>query len=111
MLFMLFHTAVAKRKLSATSLVTCMEGSQLAANSFDVVFNPDDRSLHYTLDMTTEISGYVTAYAEVYAYGFKIITKSIDLCSLNWKQFCPVYPGDIPVSYTHLDVYKRQSKK
>lgn len=97
MLVMLFHTAVAKRKLSATSLVTCMEGSQLAASSFDVVFNPDDRSLHYTLDMTTEISGYVTAYAEVYAYGFKIITKSIDLCSLNWKQFCPVYPGDIQV--------------
>lgn len=91
----LVNTVHAKRKLLATSLVACMENSQLTAKSFDVVFNPDDRSLHYRLDLEANISGYVMANIEVYAYGFKIITKQLDLCSIGWKQFCPLYPGDV----------------
>lgn len=94
---LLVGPAEAKRKLTASSLVTCMEGSQLSARSFDVVFDPDDRSLHYTLDMTTQIDGYIYAYIDVYAYGFKIITKSFDVCEMNWKQFCPVHPGNIQI--------------
>ncbi|CCF56136.1 hypothetical protein KAFR_0A07010 [Kazachstania africana CBS 2517] len=87
----------AKRKLVATSLVTCMEHSQLASNSFSVVFDPDDRSLHYKLDLTTTMSSYIYADIDVYAYGFKIITKNVDLCEIGWKQFCPVHPGDIQI--------------
>ncbi|KAG0661030.1 putative flavin carrier protein 3 [Maudiozyma exigua] len=88
---------IAKRNLVATSLVTCMENSQLSSNSFDVIFKPDDRSLHYTLDLTTQIDSYILAYIDVYAYGFKIITKNFDVCSENWKQFCPVHPGNIEI--------------
>lgn len=87
----------AKRSLIATSLVTCMENSQLSASSFNITFNPDDRSLHYNLNMLTQIDGYVRAEIEVYAYGFKIITKDLDLCSLNWKQFCPIHPGNVEI--------------
>lgn len=87
----------AKRSLVATSLVTCMENSQLSASSFNITFNPDDRSLHYDLDMVTQIDGYVYAEIEVYAYGFKIITKNLDLCKLNWKQFCPIHPGNVEI--------------
>ncbi|QLQ81210.1 hypothetical protein HG537_0E05650 [Torulaspora globosa] len=87
----------AKRSLIATSLVTCMENSQLSASSFNITFNPDDRSLHYNLNMLTQIDGYVRAEIEVYAYGFKIITKNLDLCSLNWKQFCPIHPGNVEI--------------
>lgn len=89
--------AFAKRKLTASALVTCMENSQISSNSFDIIFNPDDRSLHYTLDLTTTIDSYVVADIDVYAYGFKIISKTIDVCSLNWKQFCPVNPGVIDI--------------
>lgn len=88
---------VAKRNLIATSLVSCMENSQLTSNSFDVIFNPDDRSLHYNLDLTTEIDSYIYADIDVYAYGFKIITKMVDLCDIDWKQFCPVHPGRIEI--------------
>lgn len=88
----------AKRKLVATSLVTCMENSQLSANSFDVVFDPDDRSLHYNLDMTTQIDSFIYADIDVYAYGFRIITKNVDLCAIEWKQFCPVHPGNIQIN-------------
>lgn len=73
------NLAEAKRKLVATSLVTCMENSQLSANSFDVVFNPDDRSLHYDLDMSTQIDSYIFADIDVYAYGFKICYHQIIL--------------------------------
>lgn len=93
----LLSQVAAKRSLIATSLVTCMENSQLSASSFNITFNPDDRSLHYNLDMVTQIDGYVYAEIEVYAYGFKIITKTLDLCSLNWKQFCPIHPGNVQI--------------
>lgn len=96
----LVHLAIgvnAKRVLKASSLVTCMENSLLSASYFDVIFNPDDGSLHYTLDFTSEISDYIIADVDVYAYGFKIISRKIDLCSLNWKQFCPLFPGSVEV--------------
>lgn len=87
----------AKRKLIATSMVTCMENSQISANTIDIVFNPDDGSLHYSLDVVTTVDSYVYVDINVYAYGFKIITKNIDVCSLNWKQFCPLHPGTIQI--------------
>ncbi|RLV84678.1 putative flavin carrier protein [Meyerozyma sp. JA9] len=89
--------ASAKRSLSATSLVTCMQNSQISPTFFNVTFNPDDRSIRYTLDLTTEINTYVTAHVQVYAYGFLIIEQDVDLCNLGWKQFCPLYPGSLQV--------------
>ena len=97
MLATLFAGVVDGRILSATSLVTCMDNSQISPSSFDVTFDPDDGSLTYSLDLTTEISAKVIAKVEVYAYGFLIIERNVDLCSLGWKQFCPVYPGSIQV--------------
>ncbi|AEY97564.1 FAFL120Wp [Eremothecium gossypii FDAG1] len=87
----------ARRKLSTNSLVSCMEDSQLTAKSFDVVFNPDDLSLNFRLDLSTEINGTVRAVVEVWAYGFKVITEAKDMCGIGWKQFCPVTPGDIQI--------------
>lgn len=93
----LITTAEARRKLSATSLVTCMDNSQISPSYFNVTFNPDDRSLKYSLDLTTDISAYVIGHIQVYAYGFLIIEKDVDMCSLGWKQFCPIYPGTMQV--------------
>ncbi|KAK6200372.1 uncharacterized protein RJT21DRAFT_43546 [Scheffersomyces amazonensis] len=93
----LITPTLAKRALSATSLVTCMQGSQISPSYFNVTFNPDDRSLTYSLDLATEISSYVLAHVQVYAYGFLIIEKDIDMCTLGWKQFCPVYPGSMQI--------------
>lgn len=85
------------RYLEATSLVTCMQDSQISPSYFNVTFNPDDRSLNYNIDLTTEIDGYVDALVQVYAYGFLIIEKKIDVCSLDWKQFCPLNPGSLQI--------------
>lgn len=98
-LSLLIHlmVAYAKRSLLATSLVTCMQNSQISPSFFNVTFNPDDRSIRYTLDLTTEINTYVTAHVQVYAYGFLIIEQDVDLCNLGWKQFCPLFPGALQV--------------
>lgn len=96
-LITLLQLTNAKRTLKASSMVTCMENSQIASSYFDVVFNPDDRSLHYTLNLNSQLSGYVIAHADVYAYGFKIISQSLNFCSLGWKQLCPIYPGQMEI--------------
>ncbi|ODQ78083.1 hypothetical protein BABINDRAFT_163108 [Babjeviella inositovora NRRL Y-12698] len=89
--------SVHARLLSASSLVTCMENSQLSPSFFNVLFVPENKALYYNLVVDAEISGYILAYAEVYAYGFKIIEKEINVCNLGWKQFCPIYPGKIAI--------------
>ncbi|AQZ09457.1 FLC3 (YGL139W) and FLC1 (YPL221W) [Zygosaccharomyces parabailii] len=89
--------AAAMRKLTSKSLVTCMENSKLSAEAFNVTFNPHDRSLRYSFTMSTDIDAYISAHVEVYAYGFQIITKTLDLCSMNWKQFCPLRPGNVEI--------------
>lgn len=87
----------AGRSLTASSLVTCMDNSQISPSYFNVTFDPGSKSLRYSLDLDTQISGYVIAHAYVYAYGFKIIERDIDLCELGWKQFCPIFPGNLQV--------------
>lgn len=95
--------AAAKRKLFSTSLVTCMEDSKLSAQAFNVTFDPNSSSLHYAFTMVTTIKDYVTADLEVYAYGFKITSKTINPCNIGWKQFCPLQPGNVQIdSVTHV---------
>ncbi|KAI5953288.1 FLC1 [Candida jiufengensis] len=75
-----------------------MQNSQITPQYFNVTFNPDDRSLRYALDLTTDISARVTAHVQVYAYGFLIIEKDVDMCTIGWKQFCPIYPGTLQIN-------------
>lgn len=81
----------------ATSLVTCMDNSQISPSYFNVTFNADDGSLRYNLDLATEISGNVLAHVQIYAYGFVLIDRTFDMCNMGWKQFCPLYPGSLQI--------------
>lgn len=90
--------ALGNRVLNASSLVPCMANSQLTAKTFQVSFNPDTKSLSYNLDLNTTINGYVTANVAVYAYGFAVINETVDLCKLPFKQFCPLYSGEVIVN-------------
>lgn len=102
-LFFLVAQITARRTLSADSLVSCMEKSQITPSFFKVTFNPDNKSLRYNMDLQTEISGKVDAHLQVYAYGFLIIEKDIDMCTIGWKQFCPLYPGQLQIdSIQHI---------
>lgn len=96
-LFFLLAVVTALRSLSATSLVTCMTNSQIDPSFFNVTFNPENSNLYYSLDLQTNLNTYIVADIEVYAYGFLIISEKLDLCDLDWKQFCPIFPGNLQV--------------
>lgn len=71
---------------------------------FNVVFDPDKRSLKYDLSLTTEVSGQVYAYVDVYAFGIDIIQEHINFCNIGWKQFCPMFTGSIEIeSIQYID--------
>lgn len=88
------------RELYAKALVPCDNTNSISAKTFKVTFNPLTKQLNYNLDLDTSINGYINATIDVYAYGFKIISKTIDLCSMSFKQFCPLYSGEVIVDST-----------
>lgn len=95
---------LAKRSLLATSLVTCSNDNLITPTYFNVTFNPDDLSLRYNVDLTTEISGKVIGHIQVFAYGFVLLETDIDLCNIGWKQFCPLTPGPLQIdSIQYID--------
>lgn len=100
----LTQVAGAKRILLASSLTTCMDNSQISPSFFNVTFNPEDSSVHYTIDLTTELQTYVYADVQVFVYGFRFINERIDLCKIGWKQFCPIFPGSLQIdSVMYID--------
>lgn len=87
-----------------------MENSQISPTYFNVTFNPDDRSIRYNLDLSSEIAANITAHVQIYAYGFVIIDRNVDMCTLGWKQFCPMYPGSMQIDSIEYisETYTRQ---
>ncbi|CUS20845.1 LAQU0S01e15918g1_1 [Lachancea quebecensis] len=88
------------RHLETTSLLTCMQNSQLTASFFEVKFYPSSNMIYFTIDATTTISTNVTAEIEVIVYGLKLKEKSIDLCSLDQAALCPLQAGRIDVNHS-----------
>lgn len=101
-IFLLIFTKVqADNYLYSNSLVNCMKNNtDIIPNFFSVVFNGDDGSLTYDISLTANIQGKLKVYATVYAFGFDIVHETIDLCSLNLKQFCPITPSEMEVEST-----------
>lgn len=95
--------ASAERILQASSLFTCMENSLLSADHFDVSFTPDNATISYDVSVTSDVQGNVYAEIDVYAYGIKIITESINPCDpdINIGSLCPLVSGDIDIRSTY----------
>lgn len=97
-LLLLLTGADAEKRLYSNSLVNCMKNnSDIIPNYFNVTFDALDRSITYDVSLAAKIQGKLKAHATVYAFGFDIIHESIDLCSLNLKQFCPITPSQMEV--------------
>lgn len=95
----------AEGKLYSNALVNCMKNStNLQPDYFKVVFDPKDRSLNYDVSLSANINGKLKAHATVYAFGFSVIQKEFDMCSLGLKQFCPITASKIEVqSIEYID--------
>lgn len=88
---------VADRVLTATSLVSCMEDSDITPEYFDVTFNADTAAISYDIEIVSALSEYVYASVSVYAFGLNVIHENINFCSISWKQFCPMTPGTLEI--------------
>jgi hypothetical protein len=92
--------------IKSSALLSCMENSQFTASTFDVQFFPSNGSVSFDITAISTIEGNVTAQIEVIAYGYTAVDQTIDVCSLNLNQLCPISAGhfditaNIPVSQT-----------
>lgn len=99
-ILLLFQTPLVegkKRMLHSQSIGVCSGNSQVYPKYFNVTLDPEKGEVEYELDLDTHIEGKIDVEATVYAYGFKAIQESVDVCHLGWKQFCPMHKGDLQV--------------
>ena len=86
--------------------------SCLLYTSYRFLVNNDEIALHYMMstltrlgiryDSSTDGKEIIRILKEAYERG-----EGYDICFVNWQM--PGGYGKKPVSYTHLDVYKRQA--
>lgn len=95
----LVASACAEQFIRSSALISCMADSQFTASSFDVIFYRGNSSVSFEISAISTLSGSFTAKINVIAYGFSIITESLDLCDIS-KQLCSMTPGhfDVPLS-------------
>ncbi|KYK61104.1 calcium- spray protein [Drechmeria coniospora] len=83
------------RMLKSSSLNTCpgYEESSFRASLFNVVFTPGNGSIEINIVASSTIQGKVTFDATVTAYGYEILRKPIDPCTMANTNLCPMVPG------------------
>lgn len=91
--------------IKSSALLSCMANSQFSASTFDVTFFPNNSSVSLDVNAISLIDSNVTAEILVSAYGIVVANKTIDLCSLNVAEVCPLQPGHIDV-LTNQDLSK-----
>lgn len=105
------HDVAAARIIEATSLSTCMEDSKFSASLFNVTFSPDNPDndggyVQFDINGRSTISGNVTFTLEVIAYGYTVISKTIDPCTVHgFEGMCPMSQGPVDLG-SHSDVGK-----
>lgn len=105
------HNVAADKIIEATSLSTCMKDSKFSASLFNVTFspyNPETKKGYVNINVNSRstISGNVTFTLEVIAYGYTVISKMVDPCTVEgFEGMCPMSQGPINL-LSHIDVEK-----
>lgn len=87
-----------EKQLGTTALQSCMANSSVSASTFNVLYTPSNSTLTFDIQAISTTSGAVVVTVEVYAYGFKIVTKIIDPCTSDLAQLCPIEAGNIDIN-------------
>jgi hypothetical protein len=88
----------AVRLIESKSLNTCQDNSSLTASLFNVVFTPNNLTLTFDIVGVSSIQGNVTFDVDVTAYGYKLLTKTLDPCTMNLPGMCPMNTGQLDIS-------------
>ncbi|PYI00197.1 TRP-domain-containing protein [Aspergillus ellipticus CBS 707.79] len=102
--FLLLLTALAHATnlIESHALSLCQEDSNVTVSYFSMVFTPSNKSVAFSFDGTTEISGKVTAEVILDVYGYQALTETLDPCQLGIEGLCPMSPGSIELSDTSI---------
>lgn len=103
--FSLFLSVVAaQKKLEASSLLTCMDNSQVWASFLNVVFYPSNSSVVIDVLAVSNINNVkVGAHVELIAYGLKVLSQDVNLCNLgsSYTQLCPLTSGHLDLTFDY----------
>lgn len=78
-----------------------MEDSKFSASLFNVTFSPDSSdsdggAVYIDINGRSTISGNVIFTLEVIAYGYTVISKEVDPCTIDdFQGMCPMSQGPI----------------
>ncbi|KAK2788798.1 hypothetical protein FQN52_006554 [Onygenales sp. PD_12] len=92
----------AVRMITSSSLNPCQQNSNFTASLFNVLFTPENNTLHVEIDGVSSINGFVTADVELFAYGFSALKETINPCKLkgfDLKGLCPMRTGPIDSNF------------
>ncbi|OJJ74623.1 hypothetical protein ASPBRDRAFT_119570 [Aspergillus brasiliensis CBS 101740] len=89
--------AAAVKLIESNALSICQDSSNFTATYFSVTFTPGNRSLTFSFDGVSAISGKVTAELVLEAYGLQLLTKTLDPCEMDLTGLCPMNAGTIDV--------------
>ncbi|OBA19501.1 hypothetical protein METBIDRAFT_79519 [Metschnikowia bicuspidata var. bicuspidata NRRL YB-4993] len=102
----------ATKLLQASSLLTCMDNSQLWASYLDVTFWPSNSTVLFDIEAISNINNVnVSVNITLIAYGFNAVEQTINLCDLeDYSALCPLTSGhlDIDIDYDVSDLIKDQ---
>lgn len=103
--FLVFFSPVSAVKLiKSNSLNLCQDSSNFTATYFSVTFTPNNRSLAFSFDGVTSISGHVTAELVLTAYGYQAMKKILNPCEMDLQGLCPMSAGPINLPEANVEV-------
>ena len=96
-------TAWGARVIESKSLDSCDSNSDFTVTFFDVVFSPDNKTLHFDVVGVSSIEGNVTAEIQLLVYGYEVPSGRLDPCEMGLGGMCPMPVGQINIE-SNLDL-------
>ncbi|RDW61969.1 putative flavin carrier protein 2-2 [Coleophoma cylindrospora] len=91
--------AAAIHLIESKSLNTCQDNSSFSASLFNVVYTPDNGTLSFDVVAFSSIQGNVMFDVEAVAYGYTILKKTLDPCTIKeLSGVCPMSTGQIDIN-------------
>lgn len=95
--------------IESNALNLCSENvdsgpQNFTATYFQVTFTPVNRTLSFSFDGVSSISGKVAAELVLDAYGYTALRKTLDPCEMKLNGLCPMNTGQIDVKDANLEL-------
>lgn len=96
------QTVSALNYLKASSLLTCMDNSQIWASYFEVIYYELNSSVSFDILAVSNVNDVdVGVSVELITYGLEVFLKSILLCDLLYSELCPLTSGHLDITFDY----------